>query len=125
MDIEAMEFFDLKQLVKTMDKPYLQCFRIEEDKAIYYEICGDVFVFCTDKYYPFEYIKLLDKEFVGTNLNDSANCIGLAHVKNDSLLLQVLALPEIYAKEAAKAKRKRALAKKSKSKKKVLKRKSV
>lgn len=115
MDIEAMEFYDLHQMLKTLDKPYLNCFRLDEKRAIYYEVFGGspgLFAFCTDNYIPFEYIKEVDNKIIGSNDNDSAKCIALAHIKSDSLLLQVLcAMREQRLKES------KALLKKTKSKK--------
>jgi hypothetical protein len=112
MELEALEFKDLWQLIKTLDKPYLQVYRTGENKAIYYDICGgsnrDVFIFCTSDYYPFEFLKVnATGSIIGTNENAGSNCIALAHVKNDSLLLQILDVPR-RMERAAKAKKKRA-----------------
>jgi inorganic pyrophosphatase len=109
MELEALEFFDLWQLIKTLDKPYMQVFRTGEKKAIYYEICPgscrDVFVFCTSEFYPFEFLKVSSSGVItGVDDNVGTNCIALAHVKNDSLLMQILEVPKLMAKEMKKKK---------------------
>ena len=124
MELEALEFFNLWQLIKTMDKPYLQVFRTGEKTAVYYDICfgntRDIFVFCSTDFYPFEYIKVSSNGVItGTDDNVGSNCIALAHVKNDSLLMQILELPELIRKKAKAAKTR------AKKKKVVPKRKSV
>lgn len=93
MNIDSLEYLNLLQLTKTLSKPSIQCYRIEEKKAIYYELYvssrGVRINFAIDNYYPSEYIKIVDN-IINEEKFNSVNCIALVHIKTDNVLFEIL-----------------------------------
>lgn len=109
MEIEIVEFRNLYQFVKMRERPYLQSYRINELQAVYYEIYSnggrDTFAYCIDVFRPEEYLKFSDGELVGIDCGcEGANSIALVHIKNDTLLQKILAIPKRLKEEQAKKK---------------------
>ena len=101
LSVYITKFKNLKEFLKINDSHYVLKYDIDENSSFYYSLIDSehftIIIYCIDKNFPEDYVKLDKGVLVGTN-EISTTSIALSNVVNDLLFETVIKIFELDKK---------------------------